>query len=196
MESIAPAKVRIIDGAIAAAKSSGLADLTVAEAARAAGVSSALVHYHFDTKQALIVAVADRVAAAEREALSQVLAKGRGLETIDHLWDLVTARARGGDGGLRAELAARAGREPAVAAAEGRREGASRAALAARLPSLVRELGTALAVPVEEAAAALSAFVDGLTIVLIAGVPAQDVRTAYDAFWLTLIAAGQGVRRR
>jgi len=175
---------------------SGLADLTVGEVAKAAGVSTALVHYHFDTKQALLIAVAEAVATSAVESLAQALAHGRGLETVDRVWERAQAGAADGDGRLLAELSSRATRDANIAAAVGRRMAASRSALAARLPELARELGASLAVPVDEAAAALAALLDGLVLAMVAGSTVPDVRTAYDAFWLTLIAAGQGARRR
>jgi AcrR family transcriptional regulator len=196
MESVAPTKVKIAAAAVDAAMASGLADLTVGEVAKAANVSTALVHYHFDTKQALLVAVADTATTSAVTRLTQALGHGRGLETVDRVWSHLTERASAGEGRLAAELAVRAVREPEIAAMVGRGMAGARDAIAARLPTLLGELGATLAVPVEEAAAALAAFLDGLTLALGAGAAAHDVRTAYDAFWLTLIAAGQNARRR
>jgi AcrR family transcriptional regulator len=175
---------------------SGLANLTVGVVAKAAGVSTALVHYHFDTKQALVGAVAEHASTSGTATLAEALGHGRGLDTVDRVWDAIQKAATTGEGRLHAELAARAVREPEIAASVGRGMAGRRAALAARLPDLLRELGAALTVPAEEAAGALAAFLDGLTLALGAGTPAAEVRAAYDAFWLTLIAAGQSARRR
>jgi TetR/AcrR family transcriptional regulator, regulator of biofilm formation and stress response len=196
MEAIVPTKLRIAEAAIRVARASGLANLTVGEVAKEAGVSTALVHYHFDTKQALIVAAAERAGTEEAEAMAGAFAHGRGLETLDRIWEVLQERVTSGAARMRAELLVRTAREPDVAAVVGRSAAAVRAALASRLPALLRELGAALTGPADEVAAAIAALLDGLALTLCAGAPAAEVRTAYDAFWLTLLAAGQSVRRR
>jgi AcrR family transcriptional regulator len=190
------ARVRIAGAAVGAARERGLSGLTVADAARSAGVSSALVHYHFDTKPALIVAIAERSAADDADALIGALGHGRGLETLDRLWEVLVGGVGSGAARLRAELLLRATRDADVAAAIARSGAAVREALARRLPALMAELGGSLPGPAEEMAANIAALFDGLALTLIAGAAVPDVRTAWDAFWLTLLSAGQGARRR
>lgn len=196
METAAPTKLKIVDAAIRVAMAGGLANLTVGEVAKLAGVSTALVHYHFDTKQALIVAAAERAGIEQGEALAGAFARGRGLETLDRVWEVLQERVSSGAARLRAELLVRTAREPDVAAAVGRSAPAVRDALASRLPALLRELGAAPTGATDEVAAAVAALLDGLALTLCAGAPAAEVRSAYDAFWLTLLAAGQSARRR
>jgi AcrR family transcriptional regulator len=178
------------------AASTGLADLTIAEVARAAGVSSALVHYHFDTKQALMVAAADRAATQDSAALREGLGTGRGLRTLDRLWEVVLARSSSGRAAFALEIRLRSSRSPDLVAAVSAGTRGAAEAVTARLPELLRELDSRLAEPREEITAAVLVFLDGLALALAAGRPAEEVRAAYDAFWLALIAAGQDGRRR
>jgi TetR/AcrR family transcriptional repressor of bet genes len=173
----------------------GLADLTVGEVAKAAGVSTALVHYHFDTKQALLVAAVERAVAADAEDLMRALADGEGLETLDLLWEALEERAGTGRAAFALEVRLRAARAADLAAALAGGAAVTEA-IAKRLPALLRELGARLSEPREEVAAAVHAFLDGISLALAGGRPAAEVRAAYDAFWLTLIAAGQNARRR
>jgi AcrR family transcriptional regulator len=196
MESTTNTRLRIIDAAVAVCRGAGLADLTVGAAAKAAAVSTALVHYHFDTKHALIVAVAERIADEDAAPLVQSIAAGRGLETLDAIWDVLQQQAASGAARCRMEVRLRATGEPALAAPAARYDTAVLEALGKRLPPLLKELGVGAAGTREEVAATVAAFLDGVGIALAVGRPATDVRTAYDAFWLMLIAAGQDGRRR
>ncbi len=196
MKTTANARVTIIGAALAEARTRGLADLTVADVAKAAGVSSALVHYHFDTKTALLVAVGERAGVEDAETVAAACAHGAGLATLDRLWEVLAARVASGSARLRAELLLRAAGQPDVAAALTRSAAIVRDAIARRLPGLMTELGGTLTAPPEELAGGIAALFDGLALTLAAGAPAADVRSAYDAFWLTLLSAGQGGRRR
>ena len=196
METVVPTKLKIAEAAIRVAMANSLANLTVGEVAKEAGVSTALVHYHFDTKQALIVAAAERAGTEEAEAMARAFTHGRGLETLDRIWAVLQERVASGAARLRAELLVRTARDPDVAAAVGRSAAAVRDALASRLPPLLRELGASLTGPADEVAAAIAALLDGLALTLAAGAPPAEVRASYDAFWLMMLAADQGGRRR
>jgi AcrR family transcriptional regulator len=195
MKRNADARLRILDAAAATGASVGLADLTIGDVAEAAGVSTALVHYHFDTKPALIVAAVERAAGRNVDALAQALAAGQGLETLDRLWEVIAAKAGAGSAAFLLEARLRAARSPDLAATLAPGAAAAVEAVSKRLPALLRELGSRLTEPREELAAAVTVFLDGLALALAGGRSASEVRTAYDAFWLTLIAAGQGGRR-
>jgi AcrR family transcriptional regulator len=57
-------------------EASGMASLRVADVAAALGVSSGLVFYHFDTKDALMVAALEFAVERDLERLDKALAKG------------------------------------------------------------------------------------------------------------------------
>lgn len=184
-----------MDSAGEALGSIGLAGLTVAIVAERAGVSTALVHYHFDTKAKLLVAMAEQVSAKRHERRTLALSSARGLAAIDALWEVVESSVRDGLERAYVELALHARADRDAASAMSQRHTTHRAGMVARLPDLLRELGASPASASDELAAALDAQLDGLSLALLAGGEPAVVRTAYDAFWLTLLAAGQ-IRRR
>ncbi len=167
----------------------GINLLTVSAVARAAGVSSALVHYHFDTKQALIVATANHLAVARVERLRTALAAGSGLATLDAAWSGITLAVAVGDARAWVELVAMASRERGIARALAEARAAEQTTVASRLPALLQELGAAPAADVEAAAAAVLVCSDGATHALLAGADPALIRSAYDAFWLALVDA-------
>lgn len=179
----------MVTAAISVAASEGLASLTVARVARAAGVSSALIHYHLSTKKDLIGAAEEALALEESAAADVALGLG-GLAVPDELWRRVSREARSGAGRLKLEIIVAQGRggtpTPLVRARERRR-----ALLRRRVASLFEELDAALPVPAAEAAGAIMALEDGATLALTAGEPEAGVKGAWDAFWLAMVAAGQ-----
>jgi AcrR family transcriptional regulator len=174
---------------------SGLANLTISAVADRAQVSTALVHYHFDTKAKLLVATAGRVAAVRHERRSRALSEASGLGAVDALWEVTATSGRDGVERAYVELVLFArGNAEAAAAMAGQRH-VHRAAMIRRLPALLKELGAAPTATADELSAALDAQLDGLSLALLAGEDPALVRTAYDAFWLSLLAAGQTRRR-
>lgn len=186
---------RLVDVACTAIGEVGLAGLTTQVVAERAGVSTALIHYHFDTKARLLVASAERIAARRADRRSAALSARTGLEALDELWGQLVAGAADGLERAWLELVLFAKSDALVATALARPQAGAREATARRLPSLLRELGAAAPAGSEELAAALDAQLDGLTLALLEGQPNETVRSAYDAFWLTLIAAAP-IRRR
>ena len=82
---------RIAEAACAVVQDAGIADLTIADVGRKAGVSSALVHYHFNTKQDLLAAVSGRLAARRTEGRVAALSGASGLAALDALWAALSA---------------------------------------------------------------------------------------------------------
>jgi AcrR family transcriptional regulator len=184
----------IIRAAVHCLSSNGVGALTVGAVARRAGVSSALVHYHFATKQRLLAAAAERLLERRTAERLGALGSGAGLVALDRLWQ--AAQRSAADGAERAtlDLVALAGENADVGrlVAHGRQR--ERTALRERLPALFAELG-AMPVAVDETAEVVATFLDGIGLTLAAGADAAVVRSAFDAFWLALIAAGQSGRR-
>ncbi len=195
MKDVAATLDRIATAARDEATSAGFASLTVAKVSARAGVSSALIHYHFTTKQQLIVAAAGRL-ADERLAARASAFGGRGLEALDAAWETLVAAADGGAERAWLELVALARDDADVRTAIDARRAEERAAIGRRLPDLFAELGAARSAASDELAATVAVLLDGLALALASGEAADAVRAAYDAFWLAMIAAGQSVRRR
>jgi AcrR family transcriptional regulator len=186
----------IVDAACATAISLGIADLTVADVARRAGVSSGLVHYHFRTKQQLLAAAGERLAARRSAARERALESGDGLGALDALWAVLQVGAESEAERAWDDLALLARRDPVVRRTLAAQRRIEQQALAARLPGLLTSLGAEPPVPREEAASLVLHFLDGAALALAAGCPPDDVRAAYDAFWLVLVTAGQARAHR
>lgn len=186
---------RIAEAACALIKDAGIADLTIADVARRAGVSSALVHYHFDTKQDLLAAASERLAARRTEGRAAALSGTRGLAALDALW--VALSAEPGSAVERAwnDLALLARGDATVRRTLAAERRAEHATFAQSLPRLFLDLGTTPTASWDETAATVLLFLDGVALALAEGGDAEEVRAAYDAFWLVLVAAGQSRER-
>ena len=158
--------------------------------AEAADVSTALVHYHFATKQKLLAAAAGTLARRRTERRVAALASARGLTSLDALWAGLTDRDAAAER-TGPDLVLLARRDRAVGAALQRSRRLEHARLAEPLAALFESLGTRPSIPPEELAATVCMFLDGAASALLAGMPADDIRASYDAFWLALVALGQ-----
>jgi AcrR family transcriptional regulator len=181
----------IVESATKLLASAGLSGFTVARVARLARTSSALIHYHFATKQRLLLAAAERLASRRTAVTLARLEGGRGLAALDALWDAHVAGAAADAGRAWLDLLLLA-REDAEVTGILRREREREArALAATLPRLLAELDVHLRIPAEVVAGLFVAFLDGLACALAAGEDARELRGVYDAFCLALVALGQ-----
>ena len=186
---------RLVEEASRAIGEVGLSGLTIGLVAERAGVSTALVHYHFDTKARLLVASAERIADRRSVRRGAALGAAEGMAALDELWRQLTQGTEDGSERAWLELVLWARHDAGVAHALTATRGAARDAMVRRLPSLLVELGAGPQASSEELAAALDAQLDGLVIALLGGTDPALVRTAYDAFWLTVLAAVPDRRR-
>ena len=181
----------IVESATKLLVSAGLSNFTVARVARSARTSSALIHYHFATKQRLLLAAAERLASRRTAARLAQIEGGRGLAALDALWDTQVAGAGAEAGRAWLDLLLVAREDTDVAGILRRERDREARALAARLPRLLAELGARLSIPAEDVAGLFVTFLDGLACALAAGADARELRGAYDAFCLALVALGQ-----
>jgi AcrR family transcriptional regulator len=149
-------------------------------------VSKALIHYHFDDKEAMLARVVEWTTAGliarERAALEGVTAA----TAVDALWrwlehELMTGRLR-----LLLELGMY--RTPLVQAAVGDALEVRSAAAAATVTQLFGILELQPRVPPELLAGVVVAFADGLAA---RGYPESDSRVAFDIFWLALLSLAE-----
>jgi len=187
---------RIVTESARYACAHGFTALTVGDVARAAGVSTALIHYHFDTKQRLIVATANRLLDARLERRRAALAPAGGLATLDALWDAVVAGAQAGAARAVLEIVSMAAANEELRAVLGQARRRELSVLAERLPRLLEGLGTSPAAAPEELAGLVGGWLDGAEQALVAGAAHADLRSAYDAVWLALIASSPRGGRR
>ena len=188
-------KDRIAEAACSLIQDTGIADLTMADVGRRAGVSSALVHYHFSTKQALLGAASERLAARRTESRVAAISSAPGLAALDAVWAVLGSGPASEAERAWLDLALLARRDGAVRSTLATQRRAERVSVATALPRLFKGLGTVPTAPWDETAATILLFLDGVALALAEGLPEDDVRAAYDAFWLDLIAAGQARRR-
>lgn len=184
---------RIADAAVNQLSVRGAAALTVAAVADAAGISSALVHYHFVNRQGLLRAAAERLGAARIARRTQPLGSS-GLDAIDALRLALEAEVDSGAERAWHDLLYLGEHDQLLRATVGRYRDAEAARLAERLPPLLKSLGAGSALAPHQLAAMVRAALDGFALALAAGADRDTVRSAYDAFWLVVIGAGQSAR--
>ena len=181
----------IVEAAVRQLISAGLSSFTVARVARAARASSALVHYHFATKQRLLLAAAERLASRRTTLRLARLEGARGLAALDGLWEgLVAGAARDAERAWH-DLLLLAREHAEVAAILLRERERESRALAADLPRLLRDLESHPRIPAEDLAGLFVTFLDGVACALAVGANSREIRASYDAFCLALVALGQ-----
>lgn len=161
------------------------------DVAATAGVSKALVHYHFRDKDSLLHALVEDVGVAAvtraREAL-QALQHASDARALDAYWTWLEGELRRGD--LRILISLAECNSERVRAAC-RRVAAQRRTVAAEHTALVfSRLGLTPRLPPELIAETVVAFVDGLAAVH-ALAPERDPRPAFDVLWLALLTLAE-----
>ena len=159
----------------------------MAAIAAAAGVSKALLHYHYSDRARLLAEVVtqlgERLATRERSALDGA----DGSRAVDALWRWLERELSLGE--LRVLLELSLIREPLVQAAvrvvaEARRRAAGRT-----VADLMGRLDLTPRVPPELLGEASVTFVDGLAID--GRVSGSDPRVAFDVFWLAMLSLAE-----
>jgi AcrR family transcriptional regulator len=186
----------IEDAAANALIAGGITGLTVAQVARRARVSSALVHYHFATKQKLLAAASKRLSARRTALRATAFGTGHGLTCLDAVWDNLLAGVSGDAERAWHDLVLLARDDDDVRSGIAAERENERLAVAATLPRLLRELGARPRYPADDLAEVTIVFLDGAALALASGAPPGEVRAAYDAFWLALFALGQNAPSR
>ena len=179
----AATRQRIVEATIGCVARDGAAESSMAVIAAAAGVSKALLHYHYSDRARLLAEVVtqlgERLAAREHTALDGV----SGRKAVDGLWRWLEGELARGE--IRVLLELSLVRDPlvhaaAMAVAESRRASATRTTT-----TLLALLGLEPRVPVELLADASVALADGLTLGRM--VAHTDPRVTFDVFWLAML---------
>jgi AcrR family transcriptional regulator len=178
---------RIVDATIDCVARDGATQSSMATIAAAAGVSKALLHYHYSDRARLLAEVVaqlgERLAARERSALAGT----DGSRAVDALWRWLANELSLGE--LRVLLELSLVREPLVqdavrVVAEVRRRAAGRTVTA-----VMDRLDLTPRVPAELLGEASVAFVDGLAVE--GRVSGSDPRVAFDVFWLAMLGLAE-----
>ena len=179
---------RILRGTAERLIAMGAAELSMQHVADAAGVSKALIHYHYHDKESLLEQVViwatSQLLERERAALEGATAS----TAVDALWRWLDEELDGGHLRLLLELGQY--RVPRVRVAVQESLRMRRDAATESIRHLFELLELRPRVPVELLASVVVAFIDGL-----AGHPrgddGRDDRVTFDVFWLSLLSLAE-----
>jgi AcrR family transcriptional regulator len=179
-----PATRRILSAARSLVARGGAAQVSMGDVASAAGVSKALVHYHFRDKDSLLHALVDDVGLAALARARETLSAASETNALDAHWAWLDNELRIGDVSI---LLALAEYDSDRVRAASRRVAAQRREVVTEQVALVfTRLGLNPRVPPVLVADTVLAFVDGLAAAHALDVE-RDPRPAFDVLWLALL---------
>lgn len=180
----ADARARIVDAGARCIVRDGVTGASMAAIALEAGVSKALLHYHYHDRAALLAEIVEqigvRVIGRERAAVDRT----DGVGGLDALWSWLEAELRLGElASLGALAIVREGpvRTASLVVADHRRRSAART-----VERLFAQLELTPRVPAALMAEASVAFCDGLALDVASG-STRDPRVSFDIVWLGLL---------
>ncbi|HEU4995788.1 MAG TPA: TetR/AcrR family transcriptional regulator [Gemmatimonadaceae bacterium] len=179
---------RILDAARALVQRGGAAQVSMGEVAAAAGVSKALVHYHFHDKDSLLCALVEHVGFGVLARAEDAVTGHDDGHALDNYWAWLEHELRGGD--LRILLALAEYDSDRVRAETRRILDRRREATAAHVDQIFARLGLNPRVPGALIADTVLAFTDGLAMSS-ALEPDRDPRPAFDVLWLALLTLAE-----
>jgi AcrR family transcriptional regulator len=182
------ARARIVDAGVRCIARDGMAGASMAAIALEAGVSKALLHYHYHDRATLLAEIVEQIGARTVERERTAIDASDGMGGLDALWQWLEDELRRGELAALAELALV--REAPVrrttrATASSRRRTAART-----IERLFAELDLTPRVPAPMMADAAVAFVDGLVLDAANG-SARDPRVSFDIFWVALLGLAE-----
>jgi AcrR family transcriptional regulator len=186
---------RILEAATRQIASGGAAALALSDVARAAGVSKALIHYHFRDKDTLLARLVEHLAhdlvARERDALTEYVGQHNPL-AVDALWQWLDVELRRGD--IRVLLELDSCRGAAVQQAARGAATLRRATAKGTVERLFTILDLRPRIDASRLADVFVAFVDGLAIDTTLGAgerSAPTARVSFDVFWLAMLSLAE-----
>jgi AcrR family transcriptional regulator len=185
---VASAKIastrRMLDAARTIVAQGGAAALSTGDVAIAAGVSKALVHYHFRDKETLLAQLARHVGDAVVAREGDVVLRTDAPRPLDAYWEWVHAELDAGD--VRVLLALTPGASDIVSAALDDVLARRRMMATRHVDGVFAHFGFRPHVPPAVLGDAMVALLDGLAASS-ALLPAQNARATFDAIWLGLL---------
>lgn len=186
--SATDARARIVDAGVRCIARDGVAGASMAAIALEAGVSKALLHYHYHDRATLLAEIVERIGAQTIERERTAIDESDGMGGLDALWQWLEGELRRGELAALAELTlvreAPVRRKTRVTASDRRRSAAH------TIERLFAELDLTPRVPAAMMADAAVAFVDGLALDAANG-SARDPRVSFDIFWLALLGLAE-----
>ncbi len=176
---------RILEATSACIVQKGAADVSLQDVAEAAGVSKALIHYHFHDKGELLARLVEWLRAGLVARQSTALSGVSGSAALDALWQWLSDELERGD--LRALLDLSLVQGEAVQAAVRITAVERRDAATSVITQLFDALGLKPRVPSALIGHAFVAFVDGLALDGVVE-PERNARISFDVFWLAMLS--------
>ena len=176
---------RILEATSACIVQKGAADVSLQDVAEAAGVSKALIHYHFHDKGELLARLVEWLRAGLVARQSTALTGVSGSAALDALWQWLSDELERGD--LRALLDLSLVQGEAVQAAVRITAAERRDAATQVITQLFDALGLKPRVPSVLIGHAFVAFVDGLALDRVVE-PERNARISFDVFWLSMLS--------
>lgn len=180
----ADARVRIVDAGVRCIAREGVTGASMAAIALEAGVSKALLHYHYHDRSRLLAEIVERIGTQTVERERTAIDERDRMGGLDALWHWLEEELRRGELAALAELALV--REAPVRRATRATASSRRQSAARTIERLFAELDLTPRVPAPLMADAAVAFVDGLALDVANG-SAREPRVSYDIFWLALL---------
>jgi AcrR family transcriptional regulator len=178
------ARTRIVDAGVRCIAREGVAGASMAAIALEAGVSKALLHYHYRDRSTLLAEIVERIGIRTIERERAAINDSDGVGGLDAVWQWLEGELHRGELAALAELTlireAPVRRATRAAASERRRSAAH------TIERLFSELDLTPSVPAPLMADAAVAFIDGLALDVANG-SAREPRVSYDIFWLALL---------
>lgn len=180
----AAAAGRILEATSRCILRTGAAATSLQHVAEEAGVSKALIHYHFRDKGELLARLVEWVRAGVVARQDAALTGVTGAAALDALWAWLADELERGDLRVLLDLALVQGEAVQGAVAETAR--ARRASAAVVVERLFALLGLRPRIPAAMLADAFVACVDGMALDAVIE-PARNPRVAFDVFWLAVL---------
>lgn len=156
--------------------------------AASAGVSKALVHYHFRDKDSLLVALVEDVGFAVLHRARAAMRRETEPHALDTYWEWLAEELRTGD--LRVLISLADDVSDRVRLASQRVTDQRRELAAEHIALVFSRLGLSPRVPPALIADTALAFVDGLAVTQALD-PRRDPRPAFDVLWLALLTLAE-----
>ncbi len=178
------ARGRILQIAREEISRAGWTAATSGRVAQRAGVSKALIHYHFRDKESLLSALAVQCRDGVVRRGSRIVAPARRENPVDEFSDWLDSELSAGD--LRIALQLKASGIPAVARAADEAVTAVRVELEQRVDAVLGVLDVAPTIPLDSVVDLLMAMSTGLALVPVE--PVARRRRLVESVWLGLLS--------
>ena len=186
------ARKAILDAADLVLKRDGAFNMTMNAVARAAGCAKGLLHYHFHTKQRLLVEAVGRISTEREVQWTQAFDTADPHEAIDRTWNVIAQEVESGT--LRAWSSLLTLSDSAVDQAVSKASARFRDQITTATRDLLARANCESTLPVDRLGWLLTAVVDGMSFQLAAGADAEVLADAYAAAWLGVLSLTSPLR--